>query len=192
MNMENIDLEALQSGLETFDHQRRQRGWLRRNWLWFVPTLFVVLVLLGGGGVYWTMFLHVYQLDVFRTAMQEINADEALQSELGQPITIVKWPPPAARLEAQEQDIRWPIEGPQGSAKAHVSARLMQGNWEIVQLEVMLADGKRLQVASSGGGATDAALFEAPEVEPQKPDDDTKAPPPIINLQVPPNDAPGM
>ena len=192
MNLDNIDLVALQRDLDEFAREQQQRGWLRRNWLWLVPTLVVVLILLGCGAIYWAMFIRVYQLDVYQAAMRDIQADETLQSDLGQPITSANWPPPSPRIEAREQDIRWPIEGPKGSAKAHVSARLMQGKWEIIQLEVDLADGKRCSVASSSDSEANAPVFQAPEGEPQKPETETDAPPPVINLAVPPGDAPGM
>jgi hypothetical protein len=191
MNLNDIDLVALQRDLDEYARELRERSWLRRNWLWFVPALLIVAILLGGGGIYWALFTRIYQLDLFQSAMQQIKADEAVQSALGQPIAQAGWPPPSARLEAGEQDIRWSIQGSQGDAKAHVGARLMQGKWEIVQLEVVLANGKRLSVAASGDSEANAPIFSEPTTESKKPETDKNAPPPEINLTLPPDDRPG-
>jgi hypothetical protein len=191
MNLNDIDLVALQRDLEEYARQQRERGWLRRNWLWFVPMLLLVLVLLGGGALYWGMFIRIYQLDIFQSAMQQIEADQAVQGALGQPITKAGWPPPSARLEAGEQDIRWSIKGSKTDAKAHVAARFMQGKWEIVQLEVLLTDGKRLSVASSGDSEANAPVFSAPKAASEKTEPEKNSPPPEINLALPPDDGPG-
>jgi hypothetical protein len=182
MSGDKIDLGAVDRDAQ--EVARQQRGWLKRNWLWFVPLLLLVLIVVGGGIAYWAMFTRIYSMDVCRSAMQQIEKDEGLRRELGEPIATDQWPPPAPRLEEGEKDVRWPIVGPKGRAKAHVSARLMLGKWEIVQLEVVLADGKRVSVASAGEGVADAPPYTAPKTETKKPE--TNAPPPVINLPVPP------
>jgi len=169
--------------------QPRQRGWWSRNWLWFVPTLLLALVVLGGSGIYWSLFTRVFHLDVCQSAMQQIAADPGLRQELGQPIKPVRWGlPPSARVEEGEKDVRWDIEGPQGRAKAHVHARLMQGQWETDQLEVTLANGRRIPIAAGGDSAAEAPVF-APKTDAKKPE--TKDAAPEINLAVPPTNEPG-
>jgi hypothetical protein len=191
MNLDNIDLVALQRDLEEFAREQQQRGWWRRNWLWFVPTLLVVLVLLGGGGAYWALFTRVYQLDVYQSAMQKVASDGAVRRVLGSPVTTATWPPPSARVEAGETDVRWPIEGPDGRAKAHVLAKLMQGKWETIQLEVILADEKRLLITSDDESEADAPTFVAPpKTKPQTQDAAPNMPAPEINLAPPTDDGP--
>ncbi len=167
MNLENIDLVALQRDLEEFAAERQKRGWFRRNWLWFIPTLLVVIVLAGGAGAYWVLFTRVYQLDVYQSAMKQIEADGPVCRELGNPITAATWPPPSARIEATEIDVRWHIEGPDGRAKAHVLAKRMQGKWEIIQLEVILANEKRLAITSDTESSADAPAFVPPAATPE-------------------------
>lgn len=189
MSMDNIDLEALDRDLQEFARQQHARGWWRRNWRWFVPTLLVALILLGGGAIYWSFFTRVYHLDVYQTAMQKIEADEGLRRELGQPIQTVGWPPPSARVEASEKDVRWDIEGPKGRAKAHVNARLMQGQWEIIVMEVVLAGGKKVLLTEAGSDASEAPPFTGAKAETKK--SEVNAPAPEINLPTPPDDGPG-
>jgi hypothetical protein len=154
---------------------------------WMLAVLLVIV--LGGGAIYWSMFTRVYRLDVVQTAMQEIRADKGLLGELGQPIEPFGWRPPNARIEETEKDIRWNIAGPKGQAKAHVSARLMQGKWEIIQLEIVLANGKKMSIADSGPSEADAPRFDAPKTETKKAE--PNAPPPEINLPIPSDGAPG-
>ena len=39
MNMEDIDLAALDKDLRKLTQTPKQRGWFRRNWQWFVPLV---------------------------------------------------------------------------------------------------------------------------------------------------------
>jgi hypothetical protein len=188
MKLNDLDLQALQRDLDEYARQRAQRGWFRRNWLRVMLLLLLLVVVIGGAGAYWALFIRVYRLEIFQSAMQQIEADKAVQDALGQPVTKASWPPPSARLEEGEKDIRWPIRGAKGEAKAHVASRLMMGKWEIVQLEVILADGKHLAVASAGDSEASAPAFSAPKAGDSKPEADKNAPAPEINLAIPPDD----
>lgn len=64
----------------------------------------------------------------------------------------------------------------------------MTGKWEIVALDVKLADGRKLQPQLAAGGEAEAPVF-APKTEEKK--SESKAPPPEINLPVPPANEPG-
>jgi hypothetical protein len=147
--------------------------------------LLLLLIALGGGAIYWALFARIYRLDECRQVMQKIEANEDLRKELGQPIHTAGWRPPSARLEASERDIRWEVAGPRGTAKAHVNARLRQGDWEIVVMEAVLPSGKKISLAEEGG----APKFEAPKQGESKPE--SKGPPPEINFAIPPDAGPG-
>ncbi len=169
---------------------QRQRGWWRRNWLWFIPTLLVAVVLIGGGAAYWALYLRIFQLDVYQSAMTTIRSDKQLRQELGEPIKMVKWPPPSARIEEGEKEVRWNVEGPKGHASAHVLAKLMNGIWEITKLDV---NGEPVSLAE-GADANKAPPYEAPKSVSSKPESNTPAPPnepaPQINLPIPPGAGP--
>ena len=191
MSKEDIDRDDLDEDEEETVH-RPQRGWWSQNWPWFLPTLLLAIIVLGGSAIYWALFTRVYNLAACRAAMQVIGADKQVQEALGEPIQTVKWPSkktlPSARIEEQETDVLWQIEGPKGSAEVHVLARLMTGKWEIVALDVKLADGRKLQPQLAAGGEAEAPVF-APKTEEKK--SESKAPPPEINLPVPPANEPG-
>jgi hypothetical protein len=192
MNLDKIDLEALQRDLEEFAREQQNRGWFRRNWRWFVPTAILLLILLGAAAGYWALFLRVYGLEVCQSAMQTIEADKGMQEAIGQPIETVKWPSrsaaPSARVEEGEADVLWSIEGPKGRARAHVKARRMMGKWETITLDVVLPDGKKVLLNEAGGNEAPPADFSGPKAESNKPE--ANAPPPEINL-APPQDTPG-
>jgi hypothetical protein len=170
----------------------KRRGWLRRNWLWFIPTLLLALIVLGAGVGYWWLFVRVYRLDVCRAAMQTIQNDKELQEKLGQPIGVVWWPSrsaaPSARIEEREKDVLWSIEGPKGRAKVRLLAQMRVGQWQTVILDVTLPDGEKVSPKEAGDNEGDAPPFQAPKPAGKTPE--SKAPP-EINLPVPPADAPG-
>jgi hypothetical protein len=192
MSKEDIDRDARDEDEEEAE-QRPRRGWWSQNWRWFLPALLLAIVILGGGAIYWALYTRVYDLEPCRAAMQAIEADKQLQEALGEPIRTVKCPSkstlPSARVEEQETDILWQIEGPKGAAEAHVRARMMAGKWEIVVLDVKLADGRKIQPQLAGGGEAEAPTFSAPKAGEKKAE--SKAPPPEINLPVPPAGEPG-
>jgi hypothetical protein len=187
MNMDNLDQAALDPNLQQFQSPP-QRGWWARNWLWFIPTLLIACVILccgclGGIGAW---LFHSFPLEVFQMATEKINADEGLQQELGKPIVPVMSRATSYRKEPREAEIRWEIQGPKGRAKAHVTARKDGDKWEMVVLEVTLADGKKLPIAQEGGNI--AKPFESKPAE-TKPENDSPAP--EINLPTPDADMPG-
>ncbi len=190
MNMDNLDPGTLDQNVQEFGQPKR-RGWWSRNWLWFVPTLLLGMVLLCCGcpvAIGLWFYGQVFNLEVFQVAMQKIEADETLRRELGEPIKPIHWPPPAFQPEEREIDVRWDIEGPKGRAKAHLKSRLMGQRWETVTLEVVLANGKKVFLAADEGGD------ESPKWVPPKPGDkkpESNAPAPEINLPTPPADMPG-
>jgi hypothetical protein len=185
MSRKDIDREVLDEEVQGIA-QVSNRGWWSRSWRWFLPTLLLVIVVLGGGAIYWSLFTRIFHLDVCQSGMQAIQASNEVQQALGQPITPVCWGvPPSTRLEAGEKDVRWEIEGPKGKAKAHVHARLLQGQWAIDVLEVTLGNGRRLSIAAGGDNAQEAPAFTASKPEAKK--SESKAPPPEINLPIPPD-----
>lgn len=193
MSMNNIDLEALQRDLEAFALEQSQKGWFRRNWLWFVPVLLLLVVVIGGGAAYWSLFLRIYNLELCQSAMQAIQANQDLQNTLGQPIQFAYHPnresTPNARIEADEIELRWNVEGSKSHAKAHLLAKNRQGKWDTVVLEVILPNERKVSLADAVGDADDAPKFDAPKKEPAV-KSQTTAPPPEINLMAPPGDVP--
>ena len=147
----------------------RFRRFLRRLLL-----LLLVIVVVGGGAAYWAFFLRVYNLEVCRDAMKTIAADKGVQETLGQPIKNVLLPSqgtvPNARIEADEIDVIWHIEGPNKQATAHLLAKRRQGRWDTVMLEVTPAGGKRVSIHGADDGEDAPPPFQGTMPEPPKTD----------------------
>lgn len=195
--VKDLDLAALQKDLQEFVEQHGRRGWFRRNWLWFVPAILLTIVVGGGGAIYWAFYTRVYNLDVCQSAMVTIESDPRLQKALGDSIQPVKWPSrevaPNARVDENEIDVIWHVEGSKSRAKAHLQSKLRQGKWETIELKVTLANGKSLSLRDVGSSANEAAPFVYPGPAPATPPkSETKTPEtkaPDINL-IPPSDVP--
>ncbi len=188
MNSKDVDPAAVDRNSPEL--ARKRRGWFGRNWLWLVPVLLAALIVFGAGWGYWSFFGRVYCLDEYRLAMEKIEGSDQLRNELGEPIQAAGWPPPSPRLEDREREVRWDIQGPKDRAKAHILARLMQGKWEFIIMEVTLADGRKVSLVEEIGDAGDAPLFEGAKPKSEKPQ--TDAPPPEINLPMPDVQVPGV
>ena len=190
MSTDNLGQGTFDQGMQDFG-PLKPRGWWSRNWLWFVPTLLLGLVLLCCGcpiAIGLWMYGQVFNLEPFQVAMQKIEADETLRRELGEPIHAIHWPPPSLLAEERDLDVRWDIEGPKGHAKAHLKSRLMANRWEPVLLEVELPNGQKVLLVADEGG-NDAPKFETPKPETKKPE--TNGPAPQITLPTPDAQEPG-
>jgi hypothetical protein len=152
MSTSDLDLHTIDKHLQEYTKQKRG-GWFRRNWKWVVPLDLLIILAVVAGVLYWVFYARVYNLDTCQNAMIVIEADTDVQESLGEPIKTVAWPSqatiPNARIEEDEIDVIWQVEGPKGRAKAHVLSKKRQGKWETVVLEVTLPGGKKksLQVA---------------------------------------------
>jgi hypothetical protein len=195
-SVKDIDVAALQKELGEFVEQS-QHGWFRRNWRWFVPMLLLTIVVVGAGAIYWAIFTRVYNLDVCQSAMQTIETDANLLELLGDPIQPVKRPSremaPNARVDENEIDILWHIEGPKGHAKAHVRANRRQGKWDITIFDVTPDGGKKITLRDVNSTSDDAPAFKnaapsATNSETKK--SETKAPEMNLDIPVPPSDGP--
>lgn len=193
MNSKDVDLAAVDRNSKDVgpaavdrnspESARKRRGWFGRNWLWFIIVDLLVFIAIGAGWGYWSFFGRVYCLDEYRSAMEKIAGSDQLRSKLGEPIQAAGWPPPSPRLEGHEREVRWDIQGPKGRAKAHVLARLMQGKWEFILMEVTLANGRKVSLVEENGDAGDAPPWLGTKPESEKPQ--TDAPPPVINMPTP-------
>ena len=154
MNFDKIDLEALQRDLEEFAREQQQRGWFRRNWRWFVPTVLLAVIVVGGAALYWALFLRVYGLEVCQSAMRTIEADKGMQAALGQPIQTVKWPSrsaaPAPGSRRAKPTSSGASRGPRAVARAHVEGPADAGKMGDDQSGRWLPNGKKVLLNEAG------------------------------------------
>jgi hypothetical protein len=159
MKLEDIDMAALDKDLRKLTTPK-QHGWFRRNWKWVVPLDLLITVVVAAGVLYWLFFARIYNLDVCQKAMLAIGSTPAVLEVLGEPIQPVKRPSqetiPNARIEEGEIDVTWYIAGPKGQAKAHVLSRKRQGEWETLDLKVILPGDKKIPIQTSGDKANEA------------------------------------
>jgi hypothetical protein len=194
MSMNHPNSDALEKDSQEPSQQERKCGCCSRKWRCIVLVL-LAMILLGGGAIYWSLYLRVYRLDVCQSVMKSIQTNKELLDSLGQPIELVYWPSretvPAARIEESEIDVLWNIEGPKGRAKAHARAERRQGQWQTIVMDVVLPGGKKVLLAAAGDDGNEAppADFTSPKPETKKPE--ANSPPPEINLPVPPGGEPG-
>jgi hypothetical protein len=167
----------------------RNRTWFGRNRLWFIPLLILFVFAVGGAGAYWSLFLRITRSAACRTAMQAIREDKGMQAALGEPIHTVKWPSRATAPSESEDGIYWSIYGPKGVARAHAKTREAAGETQIVSLDVKLPDGKKVLLDVAGENDAPPADFSNHKAPTNRPE--ANAPPPEINLPVPPSDEPG-
>ena len=134
--------------------EQKPRGWWSRNWKWFVPTIFLCLILMCGGcltGIAALFVGYLRHIDPYVTTMNKIQADKQAQDAFGQPIRDDSWFP-VMTPDGDNLDIRWDLSGPKGKGKAHVKARMSNGKFETVVMDVVLPDGKKLMLHDEGGG----------------------------------------
>jgi hypothetical protein len=169
--------------------EQKPRGWWSRNWKWFVPTVFLIMILICCGGPVAIFFGAIGVLrnaEPYVSTMQKIQSNPEAQEAFGQPIRDVSWIPVgqvSMENDTGSAELRWDLAGPKGKGKAYVKARMMNGKWEVVVIEVTLPNGKKLTIHDEGPGG-------APPFNPQgsAPPDKSKeeaAPQPDLNPNIP-------
>jgi hypothetical protein len=188
MSFDNMHMGDMDRDLQY--REQIPRGWWKRNWMWFVPTSFLCMIIFCCGCPA-AMFVGVVGImrnsEPYLIAMEKIQANPEAQEALGQPIRDNSWMP----IGEINQDItsgtgntelRWNLAGPKGEGKAYVKARMADGKWEIVMIEVNLPNGKKIVLHDKGGG-NDAPPFPAQDnAEPGKA---KEVEPPDMNITTP-------
>ncbi len=145
-----------------------RRGWFRRNWLWFLPSMVVLMALVCAGvcaGIFTTVFYALKSTEPYQTALAAVQKNPQVIERLGQPVEEVRWPPPSGSVHVQNgggsANLVFNVKGPKGEAQVRTEARRTRGQWETHVLEVTFADEKRITIEVGGGGE------EAPPFSPQ-------------------------
>jgi hypothetical protein len=147
-----------------------RRGWFGRNWLWFVPTIIVVPVLLCGGccgGIFLVVVGGMKKSEVYKTALEQVQNDPKVIAALGEPIEAGWMVTGEVNVQAGgggDAKLYFPVSGPRGKAGVTAEARRVGGTWGLIRLEVATADGQKilLDVAPEGeaGGEGEAPRFD--------------------------------
>jgi hypothetical protein len=198
MSTSDLDLHTIDKHLQEYTKQKRG-GWFRRNWKWVVPLDLLIILAVVAAVLYWVFYTRVYNLDACQKAMLVIVADMNVREALGDPIETAARPSqetvPSARVEENEIEVRWFVEGPKGRAKAHVLAKKRLGTWETVTLDVTLPSGEKKSLQAPGDN--EALPFnpggQGPNPPPPLPNakqPETKGSDLNIDIQIPTRDKP--
>ncbi|MGA2059035.1 MAG: cytochrome c oxidase assembly factor Coa1 family protein [Thermoguttaceae bacterium] len=173
--------------------EQKPRGWWSRNWKWFVPSVFLCMILICCGGplgIGYLFFSKLYNSEAYKMTMQKIESNEELKQELGQPITNLLSPPPSFRMEENADgsglvDARWEIEGPKGRGRAHVIARMRDNKWEIVSIDVTIVSNNKKIVLHDEAGGNVAPPFNPQGAAPPEESKQESAPQPDLTPKIP-------
>ncbi len=132
--------------------QKKPRGWMDRNWKWFIPLLVV-----ASGTVMVTFFVLIFVFvfslmkssDAYQDAVARTRADAAVQAALGTPIEEGLFVTGNINTSGSsgEADLAIPISGPNGKATIYLVATKSAGAWNFSSLVVEIRDtGERLDL----------------------------------------------
>jgi len=177
-----------------FDAEPPKRGWFGRNWLWFVPTVIVLPILLCAGCFGGLFFIGVAALKgnpAYQQALKRVQDNPEVQAQLGQPIddaTVL--PQGQFNLENGEGTAKFffSVKGPKGSANVIAEAETTDGNWHYDKLELTCdADGTKIDLSEAHVPNADDAPAFAPDADEaaaaEGTDDDSPAPALEINVE---------
>jgi hypothetical protein len=161
--MENLDQSA------AMPVDRPRRGWLGRNWMWFVPTTLLVLVLACGGCcvvIVGAVFGVLKSSEPYKMALERVQNDPKVIEALGQPIeagwTVSGEVIPQIGPASGNARLDFDVSGPKGKAHVHSEARCVFVKWGLTKVEVTTPDNKRivLDVSGDNDDGGDAAPFQ--------------------------------
>lgn len=177
-----------------FDAEPPKRGWFRRNWLWLVPTIILVPILLCGGCVA-TIFYSTVALikgsGAYQTALERVQQSPEVQAAIGQPITdttVLPFGNVNTTNNEGKADLLFSVAGPNGTANVTIDAILVDGQWHYDTLQVQCSDGSTIDLSDEPVVLEgDAPVFgdEAPEAEEAPAEDERpKRPAPELNIDI--------
>jgi hypothetical protein len=175
------------------------RGWFRRNWKWFIPSMLLTVVLLGAIALfgYFQIRSYGYRANpAYQAALAAVQESPRAQERLGQPIVDSDWFPQGLIDTGDgtlgEALFNFTVSGPKASAEVATQGRMVDGQWGITRLELLLPNDDRLNLTAEVEAKQD---IDTPAFDPQaekqrpkptdtRPDDAAKE----LNVEVP--DAP--
>jgi len=155
-----------------------KKGWFGRNWLWFVPTIILLPILVCGGcfgGLFVFGINQIKGSEPYQDALARAQADATVIERLGEPVEdatfIPQWNVSGDGTGTSGNSSGYIVlKGPKDTANARVNARMTDGNWEIIELEVTFSDGERIDLVRDNPDEG-AALEGAPRFNPDETDE---------------------
>lgn len=140
----------------------RRPGWLRRNWLWFVPALLVGLFVACAGcglGIAWVVIGRMKSAEPYRMALALVRQDAQVKAALGEPVEEATWwRPPGGFAHEENAVYAFDVKGPRGIAHVRTEAAKIDGDWVLKTLDVTVEEtGERIGVDTSATSQSDEA-----------------------------------
>lgn len=127
----------------------QQKNWFKRNWLWFVPTMgcltLIVLFFLGIGSLFLGITSMISESEPAQYALEKANENPIVIEALGEPVIkdgIISGSINFSNDDG-DADIRVPISGPKGTAIIRVVAEKYSDAWSYEKLFVVLKDSDK-------------------------------------------------
>jgi hypothetical protein len=115
-------------------------NWINRNWIWFVPLLVLVAVLVVGSFLAFVLTV-LKSSDAYTGAVARAQASPAVIAALGSPVKdgILFSGNITENNSSGNADLAIPLSGPKGKAELYVSATRSDGQWHFDRLIVEIA-----------------------------------------------------
>jgi len=116
---------------------KRPTDWMSRNWKWFVPLLFLVVLLCIGGSIA-LVFTLIKSSDAYAGALGRAKSSPSVTAVLGTPIKdgLLFSGNISENNSSGNAHLTIPISGPKGTATLYVSAIRSSNIWHFVGLVV--------------------------------------------------------
>lgn len=120
------------------------RNWWQRNWMWFVPTGCVTLLILMAifaGGIVFTVFGVMKTSDPYKVAIERAKANAQVAEALGTPVSAGLFLSGTINVTggSGNADLSIPISGPKGSATIYVVGTKSEGEWVYSKMNARVA-----------------------------------------------------
>ena len=120
-----------------------RKGWLARNWKWFVPVvgLGTILVCAGCVALFVTViFGSIKSSDVYQQALTRTQENTEAVEALGTPIDAGFWVSGSIEVSGPSgsADLAIPVSGPKSSGTLYVVAIKSAGLWKFTTLQLAL------------------------------------------------------
>ena len=152
----------------TFTDEPPRRGWFVRNWVWFVPLLILLFIIICAGCCTGMLTFRVGMLkasEPYQAALAAVREDPQVQEALGTPIEDDTWFPVGEIVTSNRHgDARldFAVRGPKGRAHVRTESRMTDGAWQMTELVVTVEEtGERIVLdLPDDGEIQDAPLWE--------------------------------
>ena len=127
-------------------------SWWKRNWKWVVPvggclSLIVIFIMIIGS-IFWGVTSTLENSQPYEYALEKINQDPEITSELGSPIEKSGMIQGSYNYSngAKTANIKIPIAGPNGTGTLFIEATGTNDNWNYNVIRVEINDNESIDL----------------------------------------------